>query len=71
MRSQRGAPTFDTRTGPDGRFTLRLTPETHTLHFSHPDHVAPAEIFLDWQDGAFVVRNVRHDEQSAKSREFH
>lgn len=49
----------------DGAFTLTLVPETHALSFARAGYVGPEGIFLDWQDGAFAVRDGRAFEMQA------
>jgi uncharacterized protein YjbI with pentapeptide repeats len=59
VRAQRGAVTAATAlTDVEGAFSLLLTPETHALSLSHPDFEPLADVYLDFTEAGFTVRDL-------------
>ncbi len=52
----RGNEIDTTITDAEGRFTLALIPESHTLTITHPSYLAAGPIHLDWEAGAHTLR---------------
>ncbi|MCK6570988.1 carboxypeptidase regulatory-like domain-containing protein [Myxococcota bacterium] len=59
VRARRGAVTAATAlTDVEGAFSLLLTPETHALSLSHPDFEPLADVYLDFTEAGFTVRDL-------------